>query len=112
MNGWTFLTNHAHILLAISQDPGIRMKDAAAKAGITERAAQRILADLLEAGYVTREKSGRRNQYQVHPEVALRHPITAHQSAGMLLPLAAAPDKPVPKKRRRRTVAKRAARRS
>lgn len=112
MDGWTFLTNHAHILLAISQDPAIRMKDAAAKAGITERAAQRILADLVEAGYVTREKFGRRNQYQLHPEVPLRHPFTANQPASLLLALAAVPEKPARKKRRRRPGVKRAARRS
>ncbi len=112
LNQWTFLTNHAHILLAISQDSGIRMKDAALKAGITERAAQRILADLLEAGYVTREKAGRRNQYRIHPELGLRHPLTNHQPASMLLALGAAPEKPPAKKRRRRLAVKRSTRRS
>ncbi|MCX6620251.1 MAG: helix-turn-helix domain-containing protein [Acidobacteria bacterium] len=112
MNQWTFLTNHAHILLAIAQDPEIRMKDAAAKVGITERAAQRILADLLQAGYLTRQKVGRRNHYQIHAELPLRHPLASHQPVNLLLALLDGPEKAPRKQRRRRTVVKRTPRRS
>ena len=112
MDRWTFLTNHAHVLLAIAQDPEIRMKDAAVKVGITERAAQRILADLLDAGYVTRDKVGRRNQYQIRPNLPLRHPLAGHQPVSMLLALLSGPEKAPVKKRRRRAPAKRPARRS
>ena len=112
MDQWTFLTNHAHVLLAIAQDPSIRMRDAALKVGITERAAQRILADLLEAGYVTREKQGRRNQYQVHADQPLRHGLISHQPVKALLALLITPGAPPVKKRRRRVAVKRAPRRS
>lgn len=87
MDRWTFLTNHAHVLLCIARDPDIRLRDVAEKVGITERAAQRIAADLESGGYVTTEKMGRRNRYVVHSELPLRHPLEEHRSVGLLLRL-------------------------
>ncbi len=72
---WTFLTNHARVLLLIAGNPDIRLRSVAASIGITERAAQRIVAELEEAGYVSHEKVGRRNRYQVDPSAHLRHPL-------------------------------------
>ncbi len=66
---WTFLTNHAHVLLCVARDPGARLRDVADVVGITERAAQRIVAELEEAGYLTRTRDARRNRYEVHPEL-------------------------------------------
>ncbi len=82
---WTFLTNHAHVLLCIASDPGIRLRDVADRVGITERAAQRAVADLVEAGYLTRRKVGRRNEYDIHDERPFRHPIERHHEVGELL---------------------------
>jgi DNA-binding MarR family transcriptional regulator len=87
MEQWTFLTNHAHILLCIVRDPDTRLRDVAEKVGITERAAQRIVADLVSEGYITTERVGRRNRYLVHTELPLRHPLEQHQSIGLLLKL-------------------------
>jgi DNA-binding Lrp family transcriptional regulator len=87
LDHWTFLTNHGHILLAIAEDPGIRMRDAARRVGITERAAQRIIADLLEEGYLSREKVGRRNRYELHGDLPLRHPLAGGSSVSVLLKL-------------------------
>lgn len=74
MRGWTFLTNHAQVFLCIARNKGITAKDIAEAVGITERAVQRIVADLEEAGYITRERDGRRNIYEIHPEQPMRHP--------------------------------------
>ena len=82
---WTFLTNHAHVLLALANDPDLRIRDVASDVGITERAAQRILHDLEEAGYVQRGKRGRRNTYQLVLDRPLRHPIEAHHTVGELV---------------------------
>jgi hypothetical protein len=82
---WTFLTNHAHVLLCIARDPDARVRDIAEVVGITERAAQRILADLICEGYATATKVGRRNRYEVHPEGHLRHPFFSSLSVGPLL---------------------------
>ena len=82
---WDFLTNHAHVLLSISQDPGIRLRDIAAAVGITERGAHRILSELVEEGYVLRERHGRRNRYTVKPELPLRHPLVQEREVGDLL---------------------------
>jgi DNA-binding IclR family transcriptional regulator len=84
---WTFLTNHAHVLLTIAADPGIRARDIALRVGITERAAQRIVAELESAGYLTRWREGRRNRYEVHGDVRLRHPVEQHNDVGRLLRL-------------------------
>jgi DNA-binding Lrp family transcriptional regulator len=82
---WTFLTNHAHVLLCIADDPDIRLRDVADRVGITERAAQRIVAELEGAGYLSHEKVGRRNRYEVHPSLPLRHPLEDHLEIGALL---------------------------
>jgi predicted transcriptional regulator len=84
---WTFLTNHAHVLLCIARDPGIRLRDIARDVGITERAAQGIVADLVDAGYVSRTRVGRRNQYSVRPDRPLRHPLEDRRPIGDLLSL-------------------------
>jgi DNA-binding MarR family transcriptional regulator len=70
---WTFLTNHAQVLLCLADTPEIRLRDVAERVGITERATQRILADLIEAGYVKSERIGRRNRYTVERKHAMRH---------------------------------------
>lgn len=85
--GWTFLTNHAHVLLCIARDPEIRLRDVATAVGITERAAHRIVVDLEAGGYISRERSGRRNRYDVHPDVPLRHPVEQHRTAASLIAL-------------------------
>ena len=74
MADWKFITNHAQVLLCIAQDPQTRLREIAEACGITERAAHRIVADLEEAGYISRERIGRRNRYEFHAEVAMRHP--------------------------------------
>ena len=85
--GWTFLTNHAHVLFCIARDPEVRLRDVAAQVGITERAVQRIVTDLQAAGYLSVSKEGRRNRYQVHPDPPLRHPIERHRTIRDLLDL-------------------------
>ena len=86
-HGWTFLSNHAHVLLLIAKDPEIILRDVAARVGITERAVQRIVADLEGSRYIERERLGRRNRYRVHPELPLRHPIEAHRRIASLIAL-------------------------
>ena len=73
-SAWTFLTNHAQVLLAVAQNPDTRLRDIAERVGVTERAAQRILTDLVEAGYVDRQRQGRRNHYRINPNAHMRHP--------------------------------------
>lgn len=84
-NGWTFLTNHSHVMLCIADDPDVRLRDVATQVGITERATQRIVAELEDAGYLSHEKVGRRNRYQVHTDLPLRHPLEDHLEIGVLL---------------------------
>jgi DNA-binding IclR family transcriptional regulator len=84
---WTFLSNHAHVLLLIAGDPQIRLRDVADRVGITERAVQRIVADLEAARYIERQRCGRRNRYYVNPKLSLRHPVEAHQTVGALIEL-------------------------
>ncbi len=85
--GWTFLTNHAHVLLAIAREPTTRLRDVATAVGITERAAQAIVADLEAAGYLHRERVGRRNAYTVNPAGRFRHPAEADHRIGELIDL-------------------------
>jgi predicted transcriptional regulator len=88
INGrWHFLTSHTQVLLAIHRDPDVRLRDVAAIVRITERAAQRIVNDLVKAGYVTRERHGRRNRYAVNAEVPMRHPAQFQHEIGELLEL-------------------------
>jgi predicted transcriptional regulator len=88
---WTFLTNHAHALFCMAQNPEIRIRDLAQAVGITERSAQAILADLVSEGYVTRTRVGRRNRYRVNPDRPLRHPLHQHRTVGDVLNLLGAP---------------------
>ena len=84
---WTFLSNHAHVLLCIAQAPEILLREVAQRVGITERAVQRIVADLEHGGYLSRARSGRRNHYEVHAEQPLRHPVESHRDVRALLEL-------------------------
>lgn len=84
---WTFLTNHAHVLLAIAADPSVRMRDVAARVGVTERAVQLIVADLVTGGYLARDRVGRRNRYTVNKAGAFRHPAESDHRVGELLEL-------------------------
>jgi DNA-binding IclR family transcriptional regulator len=88
---WTFLTNHAHVLLCLVQDADLRIRDLAQRVGITERAVQRILHDLVEAEYLGVEKAGRRNHYTVRLDQPLRHPVEQHADVSRLVTLVAAP---------------------
>jgi predicted transcriptional regulator len=90
-HGWTFLTNHAHVLFCIAQDPEVRLRDVAVRVGITERAVQRIVTDLEEEGYLVVSKEGRRNRYQLQCERPLRHAIEQHCSVQELIDLVLEP---------------------
>jgi Winged helix-turn-helix DNA-binding len=92
-SGWDFLTNHAHVLLCIADDPGIRLRDIAAAVGITERGAHKILSELVDEGYVLRERHGRRNRYKVKPELPLRHPLVHDREVGELLKVLQRPER-------------------
>lgn len=83
--GWTFFTNHGHVLVCLATDPDLRTRDVAELVGITERSAQSIITDLVDAGYVSRFKEGRRNRYEVHADLPLRHPLERDHSVGELL---------------------------
>jgi DNA-binding MarR family transcriptional regulator len=84
---WTFLTNHTQVLLCIAQDGDIRLRDVAERVGITERAAQRIVADLVEAEIIDRRRVGRRNHYLINRQAAMRHAAQAEHRVGPLLDL-------------------------
>jgi DNA-binding MarR family transcriptional regulator len=84
---WNFLTSHTQVLLALRRDPDVRLRDIAATVGITERAAQRIVTDLVESGYVERTRIGRRNRYKVNPHGRMRHPEQFEHEIGELLDL-------------------------
>ena len=84
---WTFLTNHAQVLLAIANDPDVRLRDVAETVGITERAAQRIVTDLAESGFLQRERHGRRNRYLINEKTEMRHPAQEGYEIGELLDL-------------------------
>lgn len=82
---WTFFSNHGHVLICLARNPELRLRDVADLVGITERAVQKIVSDLEQAGVLTRERSGRRNRYRIHPDVPLRHPLEAHRTVEALL---------------------------
>lgn len=84
---WTFLSNHAHVLICLAQDPHMRMRDVSERIGITERAVMKIVADLEEEGLLKRHREGRRNAYELHLNQPLRHPVEAHRSVGELVQL-------------------------
>jgi DNA-binding MarR family transcriptional regulator len=85
--GWTFLTNHAHVLFCIAHDPEVRLRDVALRVGITERAVQRIVTDLEDEGYLAISKEGRRNRYRVNAGLSLRHIVERHCSVQGLIEL-------------------------
>lgn len=85
MSEWTFLTNHALVLLCVAREPDVRLRTVAECAGITERAAHRIMTELVDAGYLTKHRLGRRNFYEVHPELPMRHPLEEKHQVGELL---------------------------
>ena len=85
--GWTFLSNHAHVLICLATEPDLRLREVSQRVGITERAVQKILADLEQEGLVTRERVGRRNSYRLFLEQPLRHPLEAHRSVRELIQL-------------------------
>jgi hypothetical protein len=86
---WTFLTNHAQVLLCIAHDPGTRLRDIAASLNITERSAFSIVTDLADAGYVVRQKDGRRNRYQIQAHLPLPEPASRERTVGEVLALLA-----------------------
>jgi len=86
---WSFLTNHARVMLCISSDPGIRLRDIAARLGITERSAYGIVTDLAVAGYITKMKDGRRNQYEIQAHLPLPEPTSRERTVGEVLALLA-----------------------
>ena len=87
--GWTFLTTHARALLCISGDPGIRLRDIADRLGITERSAYGIVIDLADAGYIVKEKDGRRNRYQIQADLPLPELSSRERTVGEVLALLA-----------------------
>lgn len=82
---WTFLTNHSHVLVCLAADPELRMREIAELVGITERATQRIIAELVEGGYLVKERDGRRNRYTVNGSASLRHRVEGDHTLGELL---------------------------
>jgi len=89
---WTFLTNHARVLLCVAHDPGVRLRDIAASLNITERSAFGIITDLVEAGYVVKEKEGRRNRYHIQAHLPLPEPDGRERTIGEILALLAGTD--------------------
>jgi transposase len=85
--GWTFLTNHARVLLCIAHDPGIRLRDIAARLDITERTAYGIVTDLAQAGYIVKRKDGRRNRYLIQAHLPLPEPSSRERTLGEVLAL-------------------------
>ena len=84
-SGWTFLTNHSHVLICLARDPHMRLRDVAELVGITERAVQKIVHDLEVAGVLERQRIGRRNRYRILADQSLRHPVEQHCSVAELL---------------------------
>jgi predicted ArsR family transcriptional regulator len=105
MHTWTFLTNHAHVLLCVWEDSEARVRDIAMRVGITERAVQRILQELESEQYLVRERVGRRNRYRIRGDRPFRHPVEDHRPVSLLLDL-------ITKRKPIRTPARAAARRS
>jgi len=91
MPGWTFLSNYAQVLLCIAHDPHIRLRDIGDQVGITERAAHRIVGELDDAGYLARERDGRRNRYTISHDLPLPDRLARNQKIGDLLEILTAP---------------------
>lgn len=87
MTSWTFLSHHAQVFLCIARDPDVKLREIATAVGITERAVQAIVNDLVAEGYVGRTRVGRRNHYSLHPDVPMRHRLQGDLDAGTLLGL-------------------------
>ena len=94
MASWTFLTTHARVLLLVAHDPGVRLRDIAASLDITERTAFGVITDLVEAGYVVKEKDGRRNRYHIQAHLPLPEPATRERTVGEVLALLTGADAP------------------
>ena len=92
MANWSFLTNHARVQLCIAHDPGVRLRDIAASLNTTERSAYGILTDLTDAGYVVKQKDGRRNRYQIQAHLPLPEPTTRERTVGEVLAVLAGTD--------------------
>jgi DNA-binding IclR family transcriptional regulator len=92
MASWTFLTNHAQVLLCVARDPGVRLRDIAAGLDITERSAFSIITDLVDAGYVVKEKDGRRNRYRIQEHLPLPDSVARERTVGEVLALLAGTD--------------------
>ena len=92
MANWGFLTSHARVLMCIAHDPGARLRDIAARLDITERSAHAIIADLTEAGYLVKQKDGRRNRYQIQAHLPLPEPTSRERTVGEILALLAGTD--------------------
>ncbi|MGH3345677.1 MAG: helix-turn-helix transcriptional regulator [Nocardioides sp.] len=90
-HSWAFVTNYAHVLVCVAADPDARLRDIAETVGVTERTASHLVKDLEGAGYLTKSRHGRRNQYQVHDELPLRHPQHRHHTVGELIRFLEAP---------------------
>ncbi len=91
---WHFLSNHTQVLLCIARDLDTRLRDIAQSVGITERAAQRIVADLIQAGYIENERLGRRSRYTINRDITMRHPAQTNHEIGELLDLLTQTDPP------------------
>jgi DNA-binding transcriptional regulator PaaX len=85
VSGWTFLSNHGLVLLCIAEDPGVRLRDVGERVGITERAAHRIVTELVDAGFLVRERDGRRNRYEINDDRALPEPLASDRKLGDML---------------------------
>lgn len=104
---WTFLTNHGHVLVCLARSPGLRLRDVAAEVGVTERAVQRIVTDLEEAGFLTRRRTGRTNTYEIDVDLPMRHPMESDRTVGAFLHLLE--DEGRPRARHRKAAPKRRA---
>lgn len=96
VTSWTFLTNHARVLLCIAGDPGMRLRDIAARLSITERSAYGIVIDLAEAGYIVKAKYGRRNRYEIQAHLPLPEPTSRERTVGEILALLVSDSAPAP----------------
>ena len=99
MAAWSFLTNHARVLVCIAHDPGVRLRDIATTVGITERSAYSIVTDLTAGGYVVKDKDGRRNRYQIQSHLPLREAITQERTIGEVLDVLVESKTPRPRRR-------------
>jgi DNA-binding Lrp family transcriptional regulator len=95
MGDWTFFSNYGHVLVCLAQNPEVRLRDVAQQVGITERAVQKIVRDMQDAGFITISKQGRCNRYRINKRRSLRHGLESHCTVGKLLALVSRPMPPV-----------------